>query len=60
MPEKVAKEVIVMFNLFRIAIRNLMRYKRRTFLTTSLITMGVVFVLVFIALSGHSPFSDRL
>jgi putative ABC transport system permease protein len=41
-----------MFNLFKIAIRNLMRYKRRTFLTTSLVTTGVVFVLVFIALSG--------
>ncbi len=41
-----------MFNLLRIAIRNLMRYKRRTFLTASLITIGVVFVLVFIALSG--------
>ncbi len=41
-----------MFNLMRIAIRNLMRYKRRTFLTASLITIGVVFVLVFIALSG--------
>ncbi len=41
-----------MFNLMRIAIRNLMRHKRRTFLTSSLITVGVVFVLVFIALSG--------
>ncbi len=41
-----------MLNLFRIAIRNLMRYKRRTFLTASLITIGVVFVLVFIAMSG--------
>jgi putative ABC transport system permease protein len=41
-----------MLNLFRIAIRNLMRYKRRTFLTASLITIGVVFVLVFIAVSG--------
>jgi len=41
-----------MFNLFRIATRNLIRYKRRTFLTASLITIGVVFVLVFIALSG--------
>ena len=50
--EKAVKEAIVMFNLFRIAIRNLMRYKRRTFLTASLITIGVVFVLVFIALSG--------
>ncbi len=37
-----------MLNLFRIAIRNLMRYKRRTFLTASLITIGVLFVLVFI------------
>ena len=52
LPEKAVKEVTVMFNLFRIAIRNLMRYKRRTFLTASLITIGVVFVLVFIALSG--------
>ena len=41
-----------MFNLMRIAIRNLMRYKRRTFLTASLITIGIVFVLVFIAVSG--------
>ncbi|MCK4825295.1 ABC transporter permease, partial [bacterium] len=41
-----------MLNLFRIAIRNLMRYKRRTFLTVSLITIGVVFVFVYIALSG--------
>jgi len=41
-----------MLNLFRIAIRNLMRYKRRTFLTASLITIGVLFVLVFIAVSG--------
>jgi putative ABC transport system permease protein len=41
-----------MLNLFRIAIRNLMRYKRRTFLTASLITIGIVFVLVFIAVSG--------
>ncbi len=41
-----------MFNLMKIAIRNLVRYKRRTFLTASLITVGVVFVLVFISLSG--------
>jgi putative ABC transport system permease protein len=51
-PEEALKEVAVMLNLFRIAIRNLMRYKRRTFLTASLITIGVVFVLVFIAVSG--------
>ncbi|MCK5306856.1 MAG: ABC transporter permease [Candidatus Omnitrophica bacterium] len=41
-----------MFSLMKIAVRNLVRYKRRTFLTASLITIGVVFVLVFIALSG--------
>jgi len=50
--EKEIKEVSAMFNLMKIAVRNLMRYKRRTFLTSSLITMGVIFVLVFIALSG--------
>ena len=41
-----------MGNLFKIAIRNLLRYKRRTMLTASLITVGVVFVLVFISVSG--------
>jgi len=41
-----------MRNLFKIAIRNLMRYKRRTLLTASLISIGVIFVLVFIAASG--------
>ncbi|MEW5949387.1 MAG: FtsX-like permease family protein [Thermodesulfobacteriota bacterium] len=41
-----------MRNLFKIATRNLMRYKRRTLLTASLITIGVVFVLVFISVSG--------
>ena len=41
-----------MLNLISIAIRNLLRYKRRTLLTASLITIGVVFVLVFIAISG--------
>lgn len=41
-----------MGNLFKIAIRNLLRYKRRTLLTFSLITIGVVFVLVFISVSG--------
>ena len=41
-----------MFNLFKIAIRNLMRYRRRTLLTASLIVIGVVFVIVFISLSG--------
>ena len=41
-----------MANLFKIAIRNLLRYRRRTLLTASLITIGVVFVLVFISVSG--------
>jgi putative ABC transport system permease protein len=41
-----------MFKLFKIAIRNLMRYKRRTWLTSSLIALGVMFVLVFVAASG--------
>ena len=41
-----------MRNLFKIAVRNLLRYKRRTMLTASLITVGVVFVLVFISVSG--------
>lgn len=41
-----------MHNLFKIAIRNLMRYRRRTLLTASLIMTGVVFVLVFVAVTG--------
>ena len=41
-----------MRNLFKIAVRNLVRYRRRTLLTASLITIGVVFVLVFASVSG--------
>jgi len=41
-----------MFNICKIAVRNLMRYKRRTLLTASLVAIGVVFVLVFISVSG--------
>jgi len=41
-----------MLKLFKIAVRNLSRYKRRTLLTSSLIAIGVMFVLVFIAASG--------
>ena len=41
-----------MHNLFKIALRNLMRYKRRTLLTASLVAIGVVFVLVFVGVSG--------
>ncbi len=41
-----------MFNLAKIAARNLRRYRRRTLLTISLIAFGVVFVLVFVAVSS--------
>jgi putative ABC transport system permease protein len=41
-----------MGNLFKIAIRNLIRYKRRTILTGSLVAIGIIFVLVFAAASG--------
>jgi putative ABC transport system permease protein len=41
-----------MGNLFKIAVRNLRRYKRRTLLTTSLVTIGVIFVLLYISVSG--------
>jgi len=41
-----------MGNLFKIAIRNLLRYKRRTLLTASLVMIGVIFVLLFISISG--------
>ena len=41
-----------MRNITKIALRNLLRYKRRTLLTSSLITIGVVAVLLFGAISG--------
>ncbi|HBL22585.1 MAG TPA: ABC transporter substrate-binding protein, partial [Deltaproteobacteria bacterium] len=41
-----------MGNLFKIAIRNLMRYKRRTTLTASLVAIGVIFVLLFVGVTG--------
>jgi len=41
-----------MIQIFKIAIRNLMRYKRRTLLTSLLITMGVFMVILFSGLSG--------
>ncbi|HHO46859.1 MAG TPA: ABC transporter permease [Desulfobacteraceae bacterium] len=41
-----------MSKLVKIAVRNLLRYKRRTLLTASLITLGVVFVLVFASVTG--------
>ena len=41
-----------MGNLAKIAVRNLLRYTRRSLLTVSLIAFGVVFVLVFVAMAG--------
>ena len=41
-----------MKNIFKISYRNLLRNNRRTLLTASLITLGVVFVLVYTALAG--------
>ncbi len=41
-----------MFNIFKLATRNLQRYRRRTLLTSMLITLGVVAVLLFISVSG--------
>lgn len=41
-----------MMNILRLAALNLMRYRRRTLLTTLLITLSMVAVLLFIAISG--------
>jgi putative ABC transport system permease protein len=41
-----------MKNILKISYRNLLRNSRRTLLTASLITLGVIFVLVYTALSG--------
>lgn len=41
-----------MLNILKLATKNLMRYRRRTLLTSLLITIGIVAVLLFIALSG--------
>ncbi len=41
-----------MLNVIKIAARNLRRYQRRTILTSSLITLGVVAVLLFISTTG--------
>ncbi len=41
-----------MLNILKIAVRNLTRFGRRTLLTSSLITLGIVGVLLFIAVSG--------
>ena len=41
-----------MFNVLKLAGKNLLRYKRRTLLTSILITLGVVAVLLFVSVSG--------
>jgi putative ABC transport system permease protein len=41
-----------MFRIFTIAFRNLLRYKRRTILTSLLITLGIVLVILFSGLAG--------
>lgn len=41
-----------MRNIFKIAIRNLLRYRRRTALTASLIIVGLMFVLIFMSVAG--------
>ena len=41
-----------MRNILKIALRNLLRYKRRTLLTSMLITIGVLAVLLFVSISG--------
>ena len=41
-----------MYNILKIASRNLLRYWRRTMLTAGLVTVGVVAVLLFVALAG--------
>ena len=41
-----------MIRIFKIAVRNLMRFKRRTLLTSLLITLGVLMVILFSGLSG--------
>jgi ABC-type lipoprotein release transport system permease subunit len=55
-----------MIDIFKIAARNLLRYKRRTLLTALLITVGMVAVLLFIAVAGSfksmmvSQFTDSM
>jgi putative ABC transport system permease protein len=41
-----------MLNILKIAVRNLTRFGRRTLLTSSLITLGIVGVLLFISVTG--------
>jgi len=45
-------QVIAMLDLLKIASRNLWRYRRRTLMTSLLITVGLVAVLLFTAVAG--------
>jgi putative ABC transport system permease protein len=47
-----------MIRIFKIALRNLLRYKRRTMLTSILITLGIVLVILFSGLAGS--FKDMM
>ncbi len=47
-----------MFNIIKIAARNLRRYQRRTILTSALITLGVAAVLLYISVTGS--FKDMM
>ncbi|MBE0532241.1 MAG: ABC transporter permease [Rhodospirillales bacterium] len=47
-----AGPLVSLGSIFRIAARNLLRYRRRTLLTTLLVVIGVMSVLLFMALSG--------
>jgi putative ABC transport system permease protein len=42
----------IMLNILKMAAKNLARYRRRTLLTSILITLGVVAVLLFVSVSG--------
>jgi len=41
-----------MLNVLKMAVRNLARFRRRSFLTATLVTLGIVAVLLFIATAG--------
>ena len=55
-----------MLNVLKIAFRNLARFGRRTLLTATLITLGIVSVLLFVAVAGSfkalmiSQFTDAV
>jgi putative ABC transport system permease protein len=46
------RECQSMLNILKMALRNLARFSRRTFLTATLITLGIAAVLLFIATAG--------